>query len=91
MLGFDSVMCNEVYKMEKERVTQKRKSAKKSYAKFEKDLDEVKEIVKKVDTPIVKTSKKCKRCEAEMNLVKTRGLLKIYKCPNCSFTTEEWV
>lgn len=85
--------------MEKERITDKRKSTKKSirktYEEFEKDLAEVKDVVKnppkKVKKIFVAEVKLCTKCKAEMDLVKTRGLLKIYKCPNCKFTTEEWV
>ena len=77
MLGFDSVMCNEVYKMEKERVTQKRKSKKPNYVDnghIAKNLYD--------PGPNPKPKKICTKCKAEMDLVKIRGLLNIYKCPN---------
>lgn len=70
--------------MEKKRVTDKRKPFEESEYVAKRPTKKP----KKVDTVVVKL---CKNCKAEMNLVKTRGLLNIYKCPNCSFTTEEWV
>lgn len=84
--GSNPFTCNEVYKMEKERVTDKRKSKKKNY-------EDNGYIAHNLHNPgpNPKPKKLCKNCKAEIDLVKTRGLLNIYKCPNCSFTTEEWV
>jgi predicted Zn-ribbon and HTH transcriptional regulator len=93
MLRFESFTCNEVIKMEKGRVGNKRKSTKKTYDIFETELDKVKDVVnnstKKLETK--KANPKCTKCGTEMNHVKTSGLLAVFKCPNCKFTIDQWV
>ena len=75
--------------MEKGRVGNKRKSTKKSFDEYEKDLNDVKAVVKNPYKP--EKTIMCSRCKAAMKLVKTNGSQEIYKCINCRRTTERWI